>query len=144
MKKFRYDMPSAVMRIIVGLILMGFGVTVIVYFGIEDKRCSAEVTGTVIRIETQQIRSRTEYRPVFEYEYNGQVYTFNGYYDRSNYYNVGQTKTLKINPDDPTDAHLSQRSNWYAYPIFIAGLGMLAFGIHTIKKIKADKESAMY
>ena len=82
--------------------------------------------------------------PVFEYEYNGQVYTFNGYYDRSNYYNVGQTKTLKINPDDPTDAHLSQRSNWYAYPIFIAGLGMLAFGIHTIKKIKADKESAMY
>ena len=92
MKKFRYDMPSAVMRILVGLILMGFGVTVIVYFGIEDKRCSAEVTGTVIRIETQQIRSRTEYRPVFEYEYNGQVYTFNGYYDRSNYSSSASTE----------------------------------------------------
>lgn len=144
MKKFRYDMPSAVMRIIVGLILMGFGVTVIVYFGIEDKRCSAEVTGTVIRIETVQRRSRTEYRPVFEYEYNGQVYTFNGYYDRSNYYNVGQTKTLKINPDDPTDAHLSQRSNWYAYPIFIAGLGMLVFGIYTIKKVRSDKQPDIY
>ena len=28
--------------------------------------------------------------------------------------------------------------------IIIAGVGMLAFGIYTVKKIKADKQSEMY
>lgn len=144
MKKFRYDMPSAVMRIIVGLILMGFGVTVIVYFGIEDKRCSEEVTGRVVRIEEVQRRSHTEYRPVFEYEYNGEIYNFTGYYERRSSYSIGQTKKLRIDPKDPSDAFEAEKSRWYVYPILIAGAGMLLFGIYTIKKANADKQSEMY
>ncbi len=137
-------MFSAVMRIIVGLMLIGFGVFFLVTITAQNKRCSEEVTGTVVRIEKQQVRNRTEYRPVFEYEYNGQGYTFAGYFERTNYYDAGQKVKLRINPNDPTDAYISERSSWYLFPIIIAGVGMLAFGIYTVKKIKADKQSEMY
>ena len=76
--------------------------------------------------------------------YNGQVYTFAGYYENQNYFSVGQTEKLRIDPKDPTDAYLAQRSSWYAYPIMIAGFGMLVFGIYTIKKVRADKQSEFY
>ena len=144
MRRFKANTFTAVMRIIAGLMLMGFCIFLFVDQHMQSKRCSAEVTGTVIRIETNQVRSRTKYRPVYEYEYNGQVYTFAGYYENQNYFSVGQTKKLRINPNDPTDAYLSGQSNWYAYPIMIAGFGMLVFGIYTIKKVRADKQSEMY
>ncbi len=144
MKKIKMDMFSAVMRIIVGLILVGFSVFTLVASAEESKRCSEEVTGTVVRIEEVQRRSRTDYRPVFEYEYNGQLYSFNGYYERTNYYSVGQTKQLRINPNDPTEAYLAQRSSWYVYPILIAGAGMLLFGIYTVKKARSDKQPDIY
>ncbi len=144
MKKTRMDMFTAIMRLLVGLMLTGFSVWAIAADSIQKKRCSREVTGTVVRIEEQQIRSRTEYRPVFEYEYGGQVYTTAGYFDRHNYYNVGQTKKLRIDPNDPSDVYEAEKSIWYAYPILIAGVGMLAFGIYTVKKSKADKQSEMY
>ena len=144
MRTARMNMPSAVMRIFVGLILIGFSGFVLVTGYMQSQRCSAEVTGKVIRTEEMQKRSRTFYRPVFEYEYNGQVYTFAGYYERQNYYSVGQTKQLRIDPDDPTDAYLSGQSNWYAYPIMIIGVAMLAFGIVTVKKVRANRQSEFY
>ena len=144
MKRFRMNMFSAVMRLIVGLMLIGFSVFALVDLANQNKRCSEEVTGTIVQIEKVQRRSQTEYRPVFEYEYNGQLYSFNGYYDRGNYYNVGQTKKLRINPNDPTDAYISERSNWYIYTILIMGVGMLAFGIITVIKVKENKRSEMY
>ncbi len=144
MKILRMDMPSAVLRIFVGLILTGFGIFVLVSGHMQSNRCSAEVTGTVIRIEEAQRRSRTNYRPVFEYEYNGQMYTFAGYYERNNYYNVGQTKKIRINPDDPTEAYMSEQSRWYAYPILIGGIAMLVFGVVTVKKVMANRRSDIY
>ena len=84
MKKIKMDMFSAIMRILVGLMLTGFSVFTFVASAEESKRCSEEVTGTVVRIEEAERRSRTDYRPVFEYEYNGQLYTINGYYERTN------------------------------------------------------------
>ena len=144
MKKLRMTMPSAVMRIIVGLILIGFSVFMLVTGYMQSSRCSAEVTGTVVRIETNQVRSRTKYRPVYEYEYNGQKYTFAGYYENRNYFSVGQTKQLRLNPDDPTDAYPSEQSRWYIYPILIVGIAMLSFGIVTVKKVRAEKQSDFY
>ena len=141
MKKTRMDMFSAIMRILVGLVLIGFSVFFLVSGHMQSKRCSEEVTGTVVRLEQQQVRSRTEYRPVFEYEFGGQSYTAAGYFDRNNHYNVGQTKKLRINPNDPTEAYDAEKSHWYVYPILIAGVGMLAFGILTIKKVKSNKQS---
>lgn len=144
MKKFRYDMPSAVMRIIVGLILMGFGVFMLVSGYIQNSRCSEEVTGRVVRIEEVQRRSHTEYRPVFEYEYNGEIYNFTGYYERRSSYSIGQTKKLRIDPKDPSDAFEAEKSRWYVYPILIAGAGMLLFGIYTVKKARSDKQPDIY
>lgn len=134
MKKFRYDMPSAVMRIFVGLILTGFGIYVISSASAQKSRCSEEVIGTVVRIEQAQIRRRTNYRPVIEYEYKGQEYTFFGYYNRYSSDKVGQTRKLRIDPNDPSDAYDSEKSIWYAYIILAAGAGMLIFGICTVKK----------
>ena len=144
MKKIKMDMFTAIIRIIVGLMLTGFSTWALVSDISQKNRCSQEVTGTVVNIEKQQFRSRTEYRPVFEYEHNGQRYTFTGYFDRNNHYNVGQTTKLRINPNDPSDAYEADKSRWYIYPILIAGVGMLLFGIYTIKKVKADKQSEMY
>ena len=132
------------MRLLVGLMLTGFSIWAIAADIIQKKRCSREVTGTVVRIEEQQIRSRTEYRPVFEYEFGGQKYTFAGYFDRNNRYKVGQTTRLRINPSDPTEAYDTAKSSWYAYPILIAGAGMLLFGIYTVKKARSDKQPDFY
>ena len=77
-------------------------------------------------------------------EYNGQMYTFAGYYERNNYYNVGQTKKIRINPDDPTEAYMSEQSRWYAYPILIGGIAMLVFGVVTVKKVMANRRSDIY
>ena len=66
MKKIRMDMFTAIIRIIVGLLLTGFSIWTLVTVHSQKSRCSEEVTGTVVRLEKQQIRSRTEYRPVFE------------------------------------------------------------------------------
>lgn len=144
MKKIRMDMFTAIIRIIVGLLLTGFSIWTLVTVHSQTSRCSEEVTGTVVRLEEQQIRSRTEYRPVFEYEFGGQKYTFEGYFDRNNRYKVGQTTRLRINPSDPTDAYDTAKSSWYAYPILIAGAGMLLFGIYTVKVARANKQSEMY
>ena len=144
MKALKTDMPSAVMRIIVGLILIGFSIWAITDLTIQKNRCSEEVTGRVVRIEEVQRRSHTEYRPVFEYEYNGEIYNFTGYYERRSSYSIGQTKKLRIDPKDPSDAFEAEKSRWYVYPILIAGAGMLLFGIYTIKKANADKQSEMY
>lgn len=144
MKALKTDMPSAVMRIIVGLILIGFSIWAITDLTIQKNRCSEEVTGRVVRIEEVQRRSHTEYRPVFEYEYNGEIYNFTGYYERRSSYSIGQTKKLRIDPNDPSDAYEADKSRWYVYPMLIAGAGMLLFGIYTIKKANADKQSEMY
>ena len=144
MKALKTDMPSAVMRIIVGLILIGFSIWAITDLTIQKNRCSEEVTGRVVRIEEVQRRSHTEYRPVFEYEYNGEIYNFTGYYERRSSYSIGQTKKLRIDPKDPSDAFEAEKSRWYVYPILIFGIAMLTFGIVTVKKVRANRESEMY
>lgn len=144
MKALKTDMPSAVMRIIVGLILIGFSIWAITDLTIQKNRCSEEVTGRVVRIEEVQRRSHTEYRPVFEYEYNGEIYNFTGYYERRSSYSIGQTKKLRIDPKDPSDAFEAEKSRWYVYPILIFGIAMLTFGIVTVKKVRANRQSEMY
>ena len=144
MKRIKMDMFRAIMRLLVGLMLIGFGVFWLVDNAAQNKRCSEEVTGTVIRLDEQQRRSRTYSRPVFEYEFGGQKYTFAGYFDRNNHYHVGQTTRLRINPNDPSDAYEADKSRWFIYPILIAGAGMLLFGIYTVKVARADKQSEMY
>lgn len=144
MKKIRMDMSTAVIRILVGLMLMGFSTWALVTDISQKNRCSEEVTAKVIRLEEQQIRNRTDYRPVFEYEFGGQKYTFEGYFDRNNHYNVGQTTRLRINPNDPSDAYEAEKNRWYIYPILIAGAGMLLFGIYTVKKARSDKQPEIY
>ena len=142
--RYKANTFTAVIRIIIGLMLIGFSVWAIADLTIQKNRCSEEVTGRVVRIEEVQRRSRTEYRPVFEYEYNGEIYSFTGYYERRSSYSIGQTKKLRIDPKDPSDAFEAEKSRWYVYPILIAGCGMLVFGIYTIKKANADKQSEMY
>ena len=144
MKALKTDMPSAVMRIIVGLILIGFSIWAITDLTIQKNRCSEEVTGRVVRIEEVQRRSHTEYRPVFEYEYNGEIYNFTGYYERRSSYSIGQTKKLRIDPKDPSDAFEAEKSRWYVYPILIFGIAMLTFGIVTVKKVRANRQSEFY
>ncbi|MBQ1903198.1 MAG: DUF3592 domain-containing protein [Ruminococcus sp.] len=144
MKKIKMDMSTAIIRIIVGLMLMGFSTWALVTDISQKNKCSEEVTAKVIRLEEQQIRNRTDYRPVFEYQYDGQIYTTAGYFDRNNHYNVGQTTKLRINPNDPSDAYEVEKSRWYIYPILIAGAGMLLFGIYTVKKARSDKQPEMY
>ena len=144
MKKLRMDMFTAIIRIIVGLLLTGFSIWTLVTVHSQKSRCSEEVTARVVRLEEQQIRNRTNYRPVFEYQYDGQIYTTAGYFDRNNHYNVGQTTRLRINPNDPSDAYEVEKNRWYIYPILIAGAGMLLFGIYTVKKARSDKQPDIY
>ena len=144
MKKIRMDMSTAIIRIIVGLLLIGFSTWALAADISQKNKCSEEVTAKVIRLEEQQIRNRTDYRPVFEYQYDGQIYTTAGYFDRNNHYNVEQTTRLLINPNDPNDVYEADKSRWFIYPILIAGAGMLLFGIYTVKVARADKQSENY
>ena len=133
---------TAVLRTLLGFLLIGAAVYMLVSTHITHMDCTKEVTGIVESIEEKKYSSRSSsrpvphYRPVIVYEYNGASYSVTGYFEKNNYYTQGQEITVMIDPDHPGDYYLPDYgSTWYLYIIIVFGAGFMVFGLLTFKKL---------
>ena len=92
---------------IIGLIIM------LISSSNKKKRCILQVPGVVVNIRPEDYRvSPTDdygtivYRPIINYQYNGQTYTYYHTIAKTSYKNipVGMKVSININPDNPSEA----------------------------------------
>ena len=143
MRTHKNTMPKAIIRIIVGVMLIAASLFVMITTHQKHDKCSYEVSGVVESIEEKKVSSRassrpvTEYRPVIAFEYNGSKYTVSGFYDKNNYYRQGQDIKVMIDPDHPTEFYIPGKDSiWYAYFLTLPGLAFIVFGVLSIKRLR--------
>lgn len=99
----------AIVVCIVGLI-----VTLISYLN-KKKNCTLIIPGTIINIRPEDYRvspmnnyGTIVYRPIVNYQYNGQTYTYYHTIAKTSYKNlsVGTVVNIRINPNNPQEAIL--------------------------------------
>ena len=99
----------AIVVCIVGLII-----TLISYLN-KKKNCTLIIPGTIINIRPEDYRispmdnyGTIVYRPIVNYQYNGQTYTYYHTIAKTSYKNlsVGTVVNIRINPNNPQEAIL--------------------------------------
>ena len=99
----------AIVVCIVGLII-----TLISYLN-KKKNCTLIIPGTIINIRPEDYRvspmdnyGTIVYRPIVNYQYNGQTYTYYHNKTKTSYKNlsVGTVVNIRINPNNPQEAIL--------------------------------------
>lgn len=99
----------AIVVCIVGLI-----VTLISHLN-KKKNCTLIIPGTIINIRPEDYRvspmdnyGTIVYRPIVNYQYNGQTYTYYHTIAKTSYKNlsVGTVVNIRINPNNPQEAIL--------------------------------------
>ena len=79
----------------------------------KKKRCILQIPGVVVSVRQedmgmQEYSGTTVYRPVVNYEYDGQTYTYYHNVAKTSYRDipVGMQVTININPNNPSEAVL--------------------------------------
>lgn len=131
-----------------GLIFFIIGICVLIQPKLKAKRCTESVTAEVI--ENIKVRSHynndnnhgthsVTYRPVFEFEHNGQHYNIKSNTSSNPpVFEVGEKVELKINPNDPTDFYAPSDSTFTLVGLIFVGIGLIftIIGIFMIIKFK--------
>lgn len=130
--------------IFLGLIFFIIGIFILIYPQLKEKRCTESVVAKVV----ENIKDRSyysddnnftrfvTYRPVFEFEYNGQNYNIQSNTSSNPpAFDVGEKVELKINPDNPIDFYApSDRTFTFVGLIFI-GIGLIFVAIGIVIRI---------
>lgn len=68
-----------------------------------NNQCTDTVVGTCCSVSTHRFNDEMGYKycPTYEYKYNGQTYYYCDDIYKTKYYKIGETTTLKINPNNP-------------------------------------------
>lgn len=131
-----------------GLIFFIIGICVLIQPKLKAKRCTESVTAEVI--ENIKVRSHynndnnhgthsVTYRPVFEFEHNGQHYNIKSNTSSNPpVFEVGEKVELKINPNDPTDFYAPSDHTFTLVGLIFFGIGLIftIIGIFMIIKFK--------
>jgi len=123
--------------IIMGSILILFGVFEFITLLLNKKYFNTETTGTVIRLE----KEKTQNLPVYKYKANGKVYETKLYpelYDKSNFI-INQKDVLLFRANYPKQIKLKSESYRNAYIMFggvaILGIVVIMFALSGIIRI---------
>ncbi len=118
---------------IFGLTFFIIGICVLIQPKLKAKRCTESVTAEVV--ENIKVRSHynnnhstnsVTYRPVFEFEYDGQHYNIQSNTSSNPpAFEVGENVDLKINPDDPTDFYAPSDSTFTLVGLIFVGIGLI-------------------
>lgn len=98
--------------IIVGIALFVYGtMTQISYGNSSEFRCTKTVHATVVRnLERITESGKTKYSPVFEYEYDGERYTYiSDASAKSPEYSEFEQVTIRIDPNDPEKVYCAPK-----------------------------------
>lgn len=95
----------------IGLIMLIVGLILLKFYKKKRKRCSIEVTGTVVDMADRKGRSMTGpegrevtfHQGVYEYEVNGEIYYSPSTVQTTARPKFGKQRILFVNPDNPNE-----------------------------------------
>lgn len=91
-------------------------------------------TGTVVRIEEDRDSDGVAYSPIVEYDVGRVHYTHHESGSSECDHAVGDTVSIIYDPDDPAHGRVDTFEHRWVFPLFIAGMGVVAaFQLRNIK-----------
>lgn len=90
----------------------------------KKRRCTADGTATVVRINTRNSENGLEFHPVYEYFVAGKYYTGEGAYISKHVPAVRTVIPVKYDPDDPKYSYIPGYDN-KVYKILTIVFGMI-------------------
>ena len=120
----------APLLLLILFLFIGVGITIsTITKEIKAKnRCTAEVEAVVVDVKSRLSSGKNRHRvycPIFEYQYYGQTFQKSpDVYTNVGVPKIGDTKTVYINPNDPTDLYIKN----YSATILSLILGLLFTG----------------
>lgn len=122
------------MLIVIGAVFFLFGTFMLSGYG-NKSSCTESITAKVVRMEKHTSRSTTgkhrgtstTYAPVFEYEYNGEKYTYvSSLATNPPEFSAGEQVTIWVDPDSPNKIYYKPSGSSVLLSIVFRILGGLA------------------
>ena len=119
---------------------------------LKETRCSESVEAVIDGIEENSGESGITYRPIYKYHYKSKVYTIKSnvsMYPLPDGYQVGNTISIKINPDKPEEIYDSAMNIDMLYSVFaliskiFVGVGIITIIVSIITALKFIGKNAV-
>ena len=124
-------MEPFVAYLLVGIVIVLLGFLIIRKGSQKKKRCTA--SAVIVEVQTEKDEAGSEnthkkftYTPIYEFVINGNVIQKDGgiYSHNKREFNVGDTTTVKYNPDKPEEFLVNGKSGGKGF-----GIALLLFGL---------------
>ena len=126
-------MEPFVAYLLVGIVIVLLGFLSIRKGSQKKNRCTASASAVIVEVQTEKDEAGSEnthqkftYTPIYEFVVNGNTIRKNGgiYSHNKRDFNVGDTATVKYNPDKPDEFLVNGKSGGK-----VLGIALLLFGL---------------
>ena len=126
-------MEPFVAYLLVGIVIVLLGFLSIRKGSQKKNRCTASASAVIVEVQTEKDEAGSEnthkkftYTPIYEFVVNGNTIRKNGgiYSHNKRDFNVGDTATVKYNPDKPDEFLVNGKSGGKGF-----GIALLLFGL---------------
>lgn len=126
-------MEPFVAYLLVGIVIVLLGFLSIRKGSQKKNRCTATASAMIVEVQTEKDEAGSEnthkkftYTPIYEFVVNGNTIRKNGgiYSHNKRDFNVGDTATVKYNPDKPDEFLVNGKSGGKGF-----GIALLLFGL---------------
>ena len=126
-------MEPFVVYLLVGIVIVLLGFLNIKKGSQKKNRCTASASAVIVEVQTEKDEAGSEnthkkftYTPIYEFVVNGNTIRKNGgiYSHNKRDFNVGDTATVKYNPDKPDEFLVNGKSGGKSF-----GIALLLFGL---------------
>ena len=126
-------MEPFVAYLLVGIVIVLLGFLSIRKGSQKKNRCTASASAVIVEVQTEKDEAGSEnthkkftYTPIYEFVVNGNTIRKNGgiYSHNKRDFNVGDTATVKYNPDKPEEFLVNGKSGGKGF-----GIALLLFGL---------------
>ena len=131
--KEEMKMEPFVAYLLVGIVIVLIGILSIRKGSQKKNRCTASASAVIVEVQTEKDEAGSEnthkkftYTPIYEFVVNGNTIRKNGgvYSHNKREFNVGDTATVKYNPDKPEEFLVNGKSGGKSF-----GIALLLFGL---------------
>lgn len=126
-------MEPFVAYLLVGIVIVLLGFLSIRKGSQKKNRCTASASAVIVEVQAEKDEAGSEnthkkytYTPIYEFVVNGNTIRKNGgiYSHNKREFNVGDTATVKYNPDKPEEFLVNGKSGGKSF-----GIALLLFGL---------------
>ena len=126
-------MEPFVVYLLVGIVIVLLGFLNIKKGSQKKNRCTASASAVIVEVQAEKDEAGSEnthkkftYTPIYEFVVNGNTIRKNGgiYSHNKRDFNVGDTATVKYNPDKPDEFLVNGKSGGKSF-----GIALLLFGL---------------